>query len=40
MQYMVANILTNTLASDKHEFFSEIIGLEFNATLQSKSIGR
>jgi hypothetical protein len=39
-QYMVADILTKALARDRHELLSEIIGLEYNATLQSGSIGR
>ena len=40
MQYMVADILKKTLARDRHEVLSEIMGLEYNATSQSGSIGR
>jgi hypothetical protein len=39
-QYMVADILTKALARDRHEMLSEIMGLEYNATSQSGSIGR
>lgn len=39
-QYMVADILTKALARDRHEGLSEIMGLEYNATSQSGSIGR
>ena len=39
-QYMAADILTKALARDRHEFLSEIMGLEYNATSQSGSIGR
>ena len=38
-QYMIANILTKILVRDRHELLSEIIGLEYNATSQSGSIG-
>ena len=39
-QYMVANILTRALNRDRHELLSETMGLEYNVTLQSGSIGR
>ena len=40
MQYMIADILTKTLAGDRPEMFNELMGLEYNATSQSGSIGR
>ena len=40
MQYMVADIVTKALGKDRHELLSEIMGLEYNSTLQSGSIGK
>ena len=34
------DILTKALARDRHEVLIEIMGLEYNATSQSGSIGR
>jgi hypothetical protein len=39
-QCMIADILTKALMKDRHELLSEILGLEYNATLQSGSIRR
>ena len=39
-QYIVTDILAKTLVKIRHELLSEIIGLEYNATLQSGSIGK
>jgi hypothetical protein len=38
-QYMVADVLTKALARDRHETLSDSMGLEYNATSQSGSIG-
>jgi hypothetical protein len=39
-QYIIADIVTKALAKDRRELLSEIMGLEYNATLQSESIGK
>jgi len=40
MQYMGAYILTKALVIDRHEILSVIMGLEYNAASQSRSIGK
>ena len=40
MQYMITDIVTKALARDWYEFFNKGIELEYNATLQSGSVGR
>ena len=39
-QYMIVDILIKTLARDRHEVLSDIMEFEYNATLQSGSIGK
>ena len=36
---MVVDILIKTLARDMHDLLNELMGLKYNVTLQSESIG-